>query len=103
MGKVLKSNKNNEKVLNSIKETTHKIMEKWVKNFNTEYKDKEELLEAYNKVSNALKDIYEFYNGLEYMLDKDLYNSYNNELKELNSSKHHYLTGKEYENKKDEG
>lgn len=103
MGKVLKSNKENEKVLNSIKETTHKIMEKWVKNFNTEYKDKEELLEAYNKVSNALKDIYEFYNGLEYMLDKDLYSSYNNELKELNSSKHHYLTGKEYENKKDEG
>lgn len=102
MGKILKNNKENEKVLKNIKETTHKIMEKWVKNFNKEYKDKEELLESYNKVSGALKDIYNYYNGLEYMLNKDLYNNYYNELQELNSSKHHYLTAKEYENKGNE-
>lgn len=102
MGKILKSNKENEKVLKNIKETTHKIMEKWVKNFNTDYKDKEELLESYNKVSGALKDIYNYYNGLEYMLDRELYNNYNKELQELNSSKHHYLTAKEYQNKENE-
>ncbi len=102
MGKVLKSNKENTKVLTKIKETTHKIMEKWVKNFNTEYQDKEELLESYNKVSGALKDIYNYYNGLEYMLDKELYNSYYEELKSLHSSKHSYLTAKEYENKNNE-
>lgn len=102
MGKILKSNKENEKVLKSIKETTHKIMEKWVKNFNTDYKDKEELLESFNKVSGALKDIYNYYNGLEYMLDRELYNNYNKELQELNSSKHHYLTAREYQNKENE-
>lgn len=102
IGKILKSNKENEKVLKSIKETTHKIMEKWVKNFNTEYKDKEALLNAYNKVSGALKDIYNYYNGLEYMLDRELYNKYYEELQKLNSSKMSYLSGKEYENKKDD-
>lgn len=102
IGEILKSNKENSKVLNNIKDTTHKIMEKWVKNFNTDYKDKEELLNNYNKVSGALKDIYHYYNGLEYMLNSELYNKYYEELQKLNSSKMSYLNGKEYENKNDE-
>jgi len=97
IGKVLKSNKENEKVLNNIKETTHKAMEKWVKNFNTDYKDTEKLNESYKKVYGALKDIYDYFNGLEYMLDHELYNEYYENLIKLYNSKEAYLKAKKYE------
>lgn len=105
IGKVLKSNKNDEKVLKKIKETSHKAMEKWVKNFNTEYKDKESLEENYKKVSGALSDIYNYFKNStakEYMLDYDLYVKYFEELNMLYNSKECYFEAKEYENKNDE-
>ena len=97
IGKVLKNNKEKEKVLNNIKETTHRAMEKWVKNFNTDYKNTEELDKSYKKVSGALKDIYDYFNGLEYMLDYELYNEYYENLRTLYYSKQSYLNAKKYE------
>ena len=35
MGKILKSNRNDEKILNKLKNTTNLAMTRWVKNFNT--------------------------------------------------------------------
>lgn len=101
IGNVLKSNKNDTKVLEKIKTTTHNAMERWVKNFNTEYKDTDNLDVSYKKVSNALKDIYNYFDGLEYMLDKDLYKSYSEELSTLYYSKHAYLKGLNYEEQND--
>ena len=101
IGKILKSNKSDKKLLGKIEDTTHKITEKWVKNFNKEYKDTDELKTAYQKVAGALKDIYDYYDGLEYMLDDELYTKYRNELSELYSSKGYYLEGKENEGSND--
>lgn len=102
IGKVLKSNKGQEKVLNRIKETTHRSMEKWVKNFNKEYKNKEALRENYQQVLGALRGIHEYFNGLEYMIDTELYNKYYSELENLNDSKEAYLTAKEFLEKDNE-
>ncbi len=95
IGRVLKSNKENDKVLGAIKNTTQKIINSWVKNFNTAYKDKEALDEAYDRATGALGDIYEYYNGLEFMLDKELYEKLKEEVKVLYDSKVSYLNGLE--------
>ncbi len=101
IGKILKNNKENNKVLKSIEDRTHKTVEKWLKNFNIEYKDNDVLKENYEKVYGAIKDIYEYYDGLEYMLSEDDYESYYEELYELYSSKYYYLSAKEYEKEDD--
>ncbi len=91
IGKVLTDNKKNEDVLKQIDETSNKIITSWVKNFNTEYKDKDELNKTYDKVSNALKDVYNYFKGLEYILDSKTYNEFNSELSKLYTSKINYL------------
>ncbi len=101
IGKILKNNKSQEKVLNNIKNDVHNITKGWVKNFNKEYKNINDLDENYNKISNILKTIYNYYDGLEYMLNYELYNEYIAEIKTLYSSKRAYLEATEYENKKD--
>lgn len=101
IGKILKSSKSDEHTLQSIKNTTHNAIKRWVKNFNTEYKDSDSLNDAYKKVSNALKDIYNYFDGLEYMLDRNLYTDYSKELNTLYTSKKAYLQGKSYEEKND--
>lgn len=101
IGKILKNNKSQEKVLNSIKSDTHGVTNGWVKNFNKEYKDVNELDDNYKKISSILKSIYDYYDGLEYMLDYNLYSDYSNELKTLYYSKQSFLKAQEYENKKD--
>ncbi|MCM1053161.1 MAG: zinc-ribbon domain-containing protein [Ruminococcus sp.] len=101
MGRIISNNKDKPKVLNSIKETTNHITSIWVKNFNTSYKDKDLLDEAYKKLSKSLNTLYNYYNGLEYILSYDLYNEYMDELDNLYSSKKAYLEALEYENKKD--
>lgn len=102
IGKVLKSNKNNQEVLDNIKKSSSKIIDKWVKNFNTSYSNEEKLEDAYEKVTGALYDVYDYYNGLEYMLDYDTYSEYSEELSSLYSSKKDYLQGKEYESDNNE-
>lgn len=96
MGKILKSNRNDEKILNKLKNTTNRAMTRWVKNFNTEYKDSKELNDNYQKVSGALKEIYNYYNGLEYMLDNNLYKEYKNEILTLYYSKTAYFEVTKY-------
>ncbi|MBE6154978.1 MAG: hypothetical protein E7163_05385 [Firmicutes bacterium] len=102
IGIILKNNKNDKKLLENIKNNTHKEIKKWTKNFNTDYKNQNKLNEAYTKLVNALEDIYDYFDGLEYMLDYDLYTELLKEAKELYNSKKYYLTGKEYEKKSDE-
>lgn len=102
IGKVLKNNKENEKVLNNIKDTTHKIVDKWVKNFNTEYKNEDNLEKSYKRVMGAIKGIYTYFNGLEYMLDYENYSTSQTELSQLYNSKYYYLKGLEYEAEENE-
>lgn len=102
IGRVLVSNKNNEKVLNNIKNTVQKSMSKWVKNFNIEYKNENDLSKAYYKVYNSLKDIYDYFDGLEYMLNRELYEEYKKELNTLYYSKSAYFEGLSYEKKNDD-
>lgn len=99
IGKILKNYKNDDNTLNKIKDTVHNAIDKWNKNFNTEYKSEDELDTAYDKVKNAMKDIYNYYDGLEYMLDYDLYQEYIEKLEDLYDSKYYYLKG--YKNEKD--
>lgn len=101
IGKILKSNKKDNKVLTKIKNTAHSSMNKWVKNFNTDYKDLDDLSISYKKTSNALKDIYSYFDGLKYMLDKTTYTDYRDELNELYKSKKNYLEGQESEDNRD--
>lgn len=102
IGKVLKNNKGDEKTLKKIKETTNKIVDKWVKNFNIEYKDEDALENAYKRVSGSIKGIYTYFNGLEYMLDYKTYSDKETELNQLYTSKYYYLNGLEYEEKENE-
>ena len=53
IGKILKNNKNDEKTLNNIKEATSKYLNNWVKNFNTEYSNRENLDNAYDKLNET--------------------------------------------------
>lgn len=99
INKIIKSHKNDKKVLNNIKDTTSKAMEKWVTNFNTEYKDVKDLEKAYEKVTGALGKIYKYYKGSKYMLEEDKYNEYMDGLNDLYQSKKYYLSGKSYEDK----
>ena len=89
--KVVNDNLNDRDVLKQIDETSDKIITSWVKNFNIDYKDKDELNKSYDKVNNALKDVYTYFNGLSYILDIDTYNEYINELDKLYTSKNNYL------------
>lgn len=100
IGKILKENKEKEKVLNSIKNTVQNITNNWIKNFNKEYKDTESLTSSYEEIKKKVKDIYDYFNGLEYMLDKELYNSYMDELKSLYYSKLAYFEGTKNESEK---
>jgi len=102
INKIIKSHKNDKKVLNNIKDTTGKTMEKWVKNFNTEYKDVKDLDKAYEKVTGALGKIFKYYKGSKYMLEEDKYDTYIDELEDLYESKKYYLNGKSYQEKNEE-
>lgn len=104
IGKILKSNKKDEKVLNKIKNTSEKITRNWVKNFNTEYKDKESLKDNYNKIDSSLAELYNYFKNstaIEYIIRNELYDKYQEELNSLYSSKKNYLEGKENENNND--
>ncbi len=96
IGKVLQSNKNDVKVLNSIKKTSNKAVLKWVKNFNKDYKDKEALDENYEKTRNAIKGMYQYFRGLEYVIDGELYQESIDELETLYNSKTNYFYGNSY-------
>lgn len=96
IGDILKSNKNNGDVLEDIQTAVHNLTDKWVKNFNTSYKDYDDLDDAYDKVVGAIYNIYDYYNGLEYMIDYELYNEYDSTLTTLYYSKKNYLQAKEY-------
>ncbi len=102
IGKILKENKDKDKVLNSIKNTVQNITNNWIKNFNKEYKDTETLTSSYEEIKQKVKDIYDYFNGLEYMLDKELYNSYMDELKSLYYSKLAYFEGTKNETEKND-
>ncbi len=102
IGKIISSNKDKPAVLNNIKETTKHITSIWVKNFNTSYKNRDLLDEAYKKVSKSLNSLYNYYNGLEYILSYELYSKYMDELDMLYNSKKAYLEALEYDNKNDQ-
>ncbi len=93
IGKVLKSNKENEKTLESIKKQTSKTINNWVKNFNKSYNNEEQLEEEFNKVYNILREIYNYFDGLEYVLTYEDYYNYYEELYDLYNSKENYLKG----------
>lgn len=114
--KIIRKNKDNLKVLNNIEETIHSITSKWVKNFNTSYKNIDALEQAYKKTSSALTNLYNYYkgldckgdyyglnpshiavqcSGLDYTLDYEAYSSYMEELDELYRSKKAFFQGEE--------
>ncbi len=101
IAKILKNNKTDEKTLNNIKEAASKSINNWIKNFNKEYQNRDSLDNAYNKLTSSLKSIYNYYNGLEYILSDELYKEYIKELDDLYHSKINYFYGKDYEGDND--
>lgn len=96
IGKILKKNKDKKDTLESIKKQSNKTINNWVKNFNKHYRNKEELSSQYQKVDGALDAIYMYYKGLDYMLDKESYLKYKEEISNLYESKKNYFKSLEY-------
>ena len=91
IGDILRSNKNDKDALNSISNQISKTINNWVKNFNKSYEDEEELEEEFQKVYGVLKEIYSYFNGLEYVLTYEDYYAYYGELYDLYNSKENYF------------
>ncbi len=92
--KVIKDNKKNDETLDKIKDTITKAIDSWVKNFNVEYKNEDKLEDAYEKLTEAIKDIYNYDDDYsEYMIDKKHYQEIMYDLAELRESKLNYLEG----------
>ena len=87
----------NKNVLQNVKDTSKKIINGWVNDFNKEYESKEKLSEQYNKLKEVLKGIYDGFDHSEYILDSDKYKEISSDLYDLNDSKLAYLRGKEYQ------
>lgn len=96
IGKIFKDNKDNKDTLESIKKQSNKTINNWVKNFNKSYKNKEQLSSEYLKVDGILDEVYRYYKGLEYILDKELYLKYKEEISSLYESKKNYFKSLEY-------
>ena len=90
---ILSNNRNDEETLLKIKKTSDAKIGSWVKNFNTNYKNRDDLDKAYQKIRNLLKTIYDYYKGLDYILSDSKYQEYLNDLSDLYSSKVNYLYG----------
>ncbi len=90
---ILNDEKDAQDTLNDIKKTSNSKIKAWVKNFNANYKNRDELDQAYKKIKEILNTIYEYYNGNQYILGTDLYQEQITLLSNLYSSKVNYLYG----------
>lgn len=95
IGDILKSNKEKKDTLNSISKQIEKTINNWVKNFNKSYKDEDELTKEYKKLYDVLKEIYSYFNGLEYVLTYEEYYDYYEEIYNLYNSKMNYFKAEE--------
>ena len=95
IGEILRNNKDKEDKLESISKQISKTINNWVKNFNKSYRDDEELEKEFNKLYNVLKEIYSYFNGLEYVLTYEDYYKYYEEIYDLYNSKENYFKAEE--------
>ncbi len=95
IGEILRNNKDNEDKLESISNQIDKTINNWVKNFNKSYSSEEDLEEAFNKLYDVLREIYTYFNGLEYVLTYEDYYTYYEEIYDLYNSKENYFKGEE--------
>ena len=95
IGEILRSNKDNKDKLESIQKQISNTLNNWVKNFNKSYQDEEELTEEYQKLYGILSEIYNYFNGLKYVLTYEDYYDYYEEIYNLYRSKSNYLKGVE--------
>ena len=68
---ILNNNKNDQEVLGKIEKISEDKINGWVKNFNTNYKNKEVLANSYQRIKSILKTIYEYYDGSNYKCIKE--------------------------------
>ena len=90
IGNILKSNKNNEKVILKIENEFNQALKKWVANFNTTFKNQTELENSYQKVEGIIKSVYNYFNGSAIMSYKE-YRNYIKQIEALYKSKINYL------------
>ena len=94
-------NSSEEKSVDNIKDTIRKSISGYVKNFNKEYKNREDLDESYDKLKDILDNIYNYFINESNILSEDVYENYKNELEELYKSKVNYFYGLDYKGKND--
>ena len=92
IGNILRDNKDDKDTLENISNQISKTINNWVKNFNKSYGSKEELTEEFHKLYGILKEIYSYFNGLEYVLTYEDYYSYYEEIYDLYNSKESYFS-----------
>ena len=97
IGDILRNNKDKEDKLESISNQIEKTINNWVKNFNKSYKNEEALEKEFDKLYNVLKEIYSYFNGLEYVLTYEEYYNHYEEIYELYNSKENYFKAQEAE------
>lgn len=95
IGEILKSNKDDEAKLESISAQISKTINNWVKNFNKSYQNETELEEEFEKLSSILKEIYNYFDGSEYVLTSEDYYKYYEEIRDLYDSKLNYFKAQE--------
>lgn len=93
VAEILNNNKADQEVLGKIEKISEDKINGWVKNFNTNYKNKEVLANSYQRIKSILKAIYEYYDGSNYILNYEDYQNHLETLSELYSSKINYLYG----------
>lgn len=94
IGEILKNNKEKKDTLENISKQIEKTINNWVKNFNKSYKNEDELTDEYTKLYGILKEVYNYFNGLEYVLTYEDYYDYYEEIYNLYNSKSNYFKGK---------
>ena len=95
IGDILRSHRDDEGALENISKQIENTIDNWVKNFNKSYKNEDELVEEYRKLSGVLEDIYSYFNGLEYVLTYEDYYNYREEIYDLYYSKSYYFSAVE--------
>ncbi|MBR1416277.1 MAG: zinc-ribbon domain-containing protein [Bacilli bacterium] len=89
------SNKNNQDNLKKVKDISNETINQWVNDFNKEYDNNEMLDDSLKKIKSLLLGVYDYLDGIEYVLDYDSYYSFLDRVYKLYDSKKSYLKGME--------
>ena len=99
---VFKNNKNNESLVDELKETTKNVFNSWIDEFNKSYEDEDKLEKSYNKYKSLFTEIYEYFSDSDYMMSSSFYLDYLDKIYDLYDSKANFIRGSKYKSEGDD-